>query len=108
MNVLVEDLATCTGAHSRGLGWKCRTGHHWHKIISENIDTSGIPNSVLSKKTGRDDPESKSTLVFKEYLEEKKHAEEAMNNTGQGLDRKGEITRSISNRDKSTRKARRL
>lgn len=42
--------------------------------------------SVLSKKTKRADLESKSILIFREHLEEKKYVEEAKTNTGQDSD----------------------
>lgn len=82
------------------------------KIRTENTDAGDIPESVIIKKTGREDLEPESALNVKEDLEDKKHAEGAKNNTGQGLGRKLEITRIISNGDsgvyQSTGEARHL
>lgn len=55
-------------------------------IITEAVDLGPLLGSVLSKKTKRADLESKSILIFREHLEEKKYVEEAKTNTGQDSD----------------------
>lgn len=81
-------------------------------IITEAVDLGPLLGSVLSKKTKRADLESKSILIFREHLEEKKYVEEAKTNTGQDSDWKWEISLSISSRDlgsyKMIRKTRHL
>lgn len=45
--------------------------------MTKAIDTGAPLGSILSKKARRMDLESKSILIFKEHLDEKKYAGEA-------------------------------